>query len=148
MTEAAHGVRVPGAVVRRPTRVVTEDRGMRRDVSRLGLLFAGVGSIIGSGWLFGALTASQIAGPAAIVSWVLGGVMILLVGLMLLFSFINVMGVRAFSRFNTAIVWWKLAIIGLVIVALLVTAFQPGHFTQFGGFAPNGAESIFSPVAT
>ncbi len=54
---------------------------MRRDIGRIGLLFAGIGSIIGSGWLFGALNASVIAGPAAIFSWVIGGVMILLIGL-------------------------------------------------------------------
>jgi amino acid transporter len=73
-----------GQTTRRPSRaigrVVAEERGLRRDVGRIGLLFAGVGSIIGSGWLFGALTASTIAGPAAIVSWLLGGVMVMLIG--------------------------------------------------------------------
>jgi amino acid transporter len=54
---------------------------MKRDVGVIGLLFAGVGSIIGSGWLFGALQASQIAGPAAIISWVIGAVAILLIAL-------------------------------------------------------------------
>jgi amino acid transporter len=54
---------------------------LRRHVGRIGLLFASVGSIIGSGWLFGALNASQAAGPAAIISWALGGVMILLIAL-------------------------------------------------------------------
>ena len=57
------------------------DSGLRRHIGRTGLLFAAVGSIIGSGWLFGALNASQLAGPAAIVAWALGGLMILLVGL-------------------------------------------------------------------
>ncbi|MGZ4444350.1 MAG: APC family permease [Nocardioidaceae bacterium] len=47
----------------------------------IGLLFASVGSIIGSGWLFGALTAAQQAGPAAIISWAIGGLMILMIGL-------------------------------------------------------------------
>ncbi len=37
----------------------------KREVSTVGLLFVSLGSIIGSGWLFGALYASQIAGPAA-----------------------------------------------------------------------------------
>src|SRR5262245_48490199 len=54
---------------------------LRRHVGRTGLLFAGVGSIIGSGWLFGALEASQLAGPAAILSWVIGGAMIICIGL-------------------------------------------------------------------
>jgi amino acid transporter len=54
---------------------------MRRDIGVVGLLFAGVGSIIGSGWLFGALNASTIAGPSAIFSWAIGAAMILLIGL-------------------------------------------------------------------
>src|SRR3954454_15344984 len=56
-------------------------RDLRRHVGPIGLLFASVGSIIGSGWLFGALNASNEAGPAAIISWALGGAMIMLIGL-------------------------------------------------------------------
>jgi amino acid transporter len=56
-------------------------RGLKREVGRVGLLFAAIGSMIGSGWLFGAFNASAIAGPAAIFSWLIGGVMILLIGL-------------------------------------------------------------------
>ncbi len=58
-----------------------EQPGLRRDMSRLSLLFAGVGSIIGSGWLFGALEAAKVAGPASILSWAIAAVMILLIGL-------------------------------------------------------------------
>ncbi len=54
---------------------------LKRHVGVVGLLFASVGSIIGSGWLFGALNASKEAGPAAIISWALGGVLILLIAL-------------------------------------------------------------------
>jgi hypothetical protein len=56
-------------------------RKLRRDVSPLGLMFVSLGSIIGSGWLFGALYASQIAGPAAIIAWVAGGLVMLLLAL-------------------------------------------------------------------
>src|SRR3954467_3667570 len=59
----------------------SETTKMRRDIGVIGLLFASVGSIIGSGWLFGALTAAQLAGPAAIISWVIAAVMIMLIGL-------------------------------------------------------------------
>ncbi len=52
--------------------------GLKRDASRLGLLFASLGGMIGSGWLFGALNAAKIAGPAAIISWLIGGVAVLL----------------------------------------------------------------------
>ncbi|HEY8318566.1 MAG TPA: APC family permease [Amnibacterium sp.] len=55
--------------------------GLKRDVGPIGLLFAAIGSIIGSGWLFGAFNASAIAGPAAIFSWLIAGVMIMLIGL-------------------------------------------------------------------
>ena len=223
-----------GQTTRMPSRaigrIVVEEKGLRRDVGRIGLLFAGVGSIIGSGWLFGALTASTIAGPAAIVSWLLGGVMVMLIGvcyaelgamlpvsggvvryphysfgsltsytggwitwvaavttapievlatltyatnyvpwltderggvpvltpagyavavvLMFVFCLINAVGVRAFARFNTALVWWKLAIITLVIVAFFLAAVHPGNFSDVGGFAPSGASSIFSAVAS
>ncbi len=58
-----------------------DDTKMRRDIGVIGLLFASVGSIIGSGWLFGALKASQLAGPAAILSWLIGAVMIMFIGL-------------------------------------------------------------------
>jgi amino acid transporter len=54
---------------------------LRRHVGIVGLLFASVGSIIGSGWLFGALNASTQAGPAAVISWALGAVMILMIAL-------------------------------------------------------------------
>jgi amino acid transporter len=50
-------------------------------MGRISLLFAGVGSIIGSGWLFGALNAAREAGPASIFSWAIASVMILLIGL-------------------------------------------------------------------
>jgi amino acid transporter len=54
---------------------------LRRDVSPSGLMFVSLGSIIGSGWLFGALYASQIAGPAAIIAWIAGGLVMLLLAL-------------------------------------------------------------------
>jgi amino acid transporter len=42
---------------------------------------ASLGGIIGSGWLFGSLYGAQIAGPAAIISWIVGGIGVLLIGL-------------------------------------------------------------------
>ncbi|MES9525647.1 APC family permease [Streptomyces capoamus] len=59
----------------------TESGGLRRDVGLIGLMWASVGSIIGSGWLFGAEKAVVAAGPAAIISWVIGAVAIVLLAL-------------------------------------------------------------------
>ena len=53
----------------------------QRAISPIGLLLAGIGSIIGSGWLFGPLYAAQIAGPAAILSWMIGGLLMIIIAL-------------------------------------------------------------------
>lgn len=62
-----------GAVPRRP--------GLRREIGFIGLLWASGGSIIGSGWLFGARNALEVAGPAAVISWVIGAGAIFLLAL-------------------------------------------------------------------
>ena len=67
------------AVLERPAPV--EHKGLRREVGFIGLIWASEGSIIGSGWLFGAQGALGTAGPAAIISWGIGGVAILILAL-------------------------------------------------------------------
>jgi amino acid transporter len=54
---------------------------LNRRMGTFALMMVGLGSIIGSGWLFGAWRAAQIAGPAAIFSWIIGMVVILFIGL-------------------------------------------------------------------
>ncbi|GAA1765419.1 APC family permease [Nocardioides hankookensis] len=214
----------------------TEERGsgagLKRHVGVVGLLFASVGSIIGSGWLFGALNASIEAGPAAIISWALGGFMILLIALvyaelgtmfplsggvvrfphlafgsfasyaagwitwvavattapieveaalqyatkyapftrehmvdgevvhtltglgyasavvlMAVFVVINYYGIKWFARINNVLVWWKIAIILLVIAAFMVSAFHTENFTDYG-FMPEGWHGVFTAIAT
>ncbi len=205
---------------------------MRRDIGTVGLLFAGVGSIIGSGWLFGALNASEIAGPAAIFSWLIGAVMIMLIGLvyaelgtmfpvsggvirfphiaygsfasytvgwvnwiaaaavapievegalqyatryagftherevggdtvytltalgyavavvaMAVFVVVNYYGIRWFARVNNVAVWWKLAIITVVVVAFVITEFHGSNFHSHG-FSTDGLHGIFTAIAT
>jgi amino acid transporter len=46
------------------------DVGLKREMGIVGLTWASEGSIIGSGWLFASLGASQAAGPAAIFAWI------------------------------------------------------------------------------
>ncbi|MFJ7153649.1 APC family permease [Streptomyces sp. NPDC101118] len=50
--------------------------GNRKGLSLFALIMIGIGSIFGSGWLFGAGTAAQVAGPAALAAWVIGAVFI------------------------------------------------------------------------
>lgn len=213
-------------------RKAADDTHLKRDIGIVGLLFTAVGSIIGSGWLFGALNAAEIAGPGSILAWAIGGVMIIFIGLcyaelgtmfpvsggvvrfphfafgsfasytlgwitwlaaasttaievlaalqyannylpwlqkledgvpvltgpgfavaialLALFSLINVVGIRWFARLNNALVWWKLFIIILVVVAFLLTAYNGLNFSNAtaGGFLPFGWPGVFSSIAT
>jgi amino acid transporter len=215
-----------------------EKSGLKRDLGPIGLLFAAIGSIIGSGWLFGAFNASAIAGPSAIFSWLIAGVMILLIGLtyaelgpmfpisggvvryphlvwgsfasyslgfitwissaavpaieaigaltyatkffpfttaakaggvqvhvltplgigaavvlLAVFTAFNAFGVRLFAQINNVLVWWKLAIIVLVIAVFVITALatttmgSPANFTSHG-FAPGGVAGVFIAIST
>ncbi|MGH3943248.1 MAG: APC family permease [Pseudonocardiaceae bacterium] len=216
----------PTEVPRKVT--VRLDTGLRQDVGRTSLLFTGVGAIIGSGWLFGALYAAQIAGPAAILSWIIGGIMVMVIGvvyaelavmfpvsggiirfphysfgsfasyssgwtswlaaaavtpievlattqyadpyipwlmdstngvfvltgpgllvaiaLMFVYSVVNVLGVKLLTRLNNVLVWWKLAVIALVVLAFLVLAFNPGNLGAVAGFAPSGFGAVFAAI--
>jgi amino acid transporter len=75
-TSSATGQLRTAGARRRPQRP-----GLRRDIGFIGLLWASGGSIIGSGWLFGAQGALATAGPAAIISWGIGALAILLLAL-------------------------------------------------------------------
>lgn len=48
-------------------------------IGLLGLTMASLGSMFGSGWLFGAWKAARLAGPAAILAWPIGFIAILLI---------------------------------------------------------------------
>src|SRR6266581_3835594 len=54
---------------------------LQRSVGFYGLMFVSLGSIIGSGWLLGALTAAEVAGPASIIAWLLAAAMLALLAL-------------------------------------------------------------------
>jgi amino acid transporter len=54
---------------------------IRRQVGTFALMLTGLGSIIGSGWLFGAWRAAGLAGPAAVWAWVLGALIVTTVAL-------------------------------------------------------------------
>jgi len=203
---------------------------LRRDVGFWGLMFVSLGSIIGSGWLLGALTAAKVAGGASLLSWLLAAVMLGLLALvhaelggaypvaggtarfphfafgpfagftagwmgwlqavtiapievlatlsyvahidwvandvtilntdgtlthaglviatvfMIIFTFINIIGVKWLARVNNVAVVWKTAVPLLTIVVLLLTRFNSSNFTAGGGFAPYGGHGIFAAL--
>ena len=69
------------AVAGRPVGAPERRPGLRREIGFIGLLWASGGSIIGSGWLFGAQKALIAAGPAAVISWGIGALAIFLLAL-------------------------------------------------------------------
>jgi amino acid transporter len=214
-------------MARTPVRQATSggQPSFRRDVGLMGLMFVSLGSIIGSGWLLGALTAATSAGGASIVSWLLAGVIIVLLALvhselgaayplaggtgrwprlvfgsfggftagwvawlqavtiapieveaalsyldhqwhglitgtgaltltglgvgtalMLLFTVINVLGVRWLAESNRIAVLWKVAVPVLTVVVLIVVSFHGANFTAGGGFAPAGAHGVLAAL--
>jgi len=54
---------------------------IKRSIGTFGLTMIGLTSMVGSGWLFGSARASQIAGPAAIFSWIIGMIIILTIAM-------------------------------------------------------------------
>ncbi|HZQ82911.1 MAG TPA: APC family permease [Gaiellaceae bacterium] len=116
----------------------TANARFRRDVNLLGLTFVSLGSIIGSGWLLGALYAAQIAGPAALISWGIGAVFMLLLALIhaeLGGAFPFAAGVARFPHaaygavigFAIGWIWW----LGSVTVAPIEVEAALQYFTHY-----------------
>lgn len=210
--------------------VVGTERHLRRDVGFWGLTFVSLGSIIGSGWLLGALTAASAAGPASLLTWILAAIILALLALvhaelgaaypiaggtarfpafafgsltgfaagwmgwmqavvlppveveatlsysahigwvrdnvtilhedgtltgtglivgtvfMLLFTIINLVGVKWLSDTNSVTMIWKTAVPVLTIVVLLAISYHGSNFTAGGGFAPFGAGGVFAAL--
>jgi amino acid transporter len=65
-----------GATAATPT-----DVGLKREMGFIGATWASETSIIGSGWLFGAFLAAQAAGTAALLGWIIAGVIVIILAL-------------------------------------------------------------------
>lgn len=52
---------------------------MKRSISVSGLLFSSISPIIGSGWLFACYYTANLAGPAAVISWLIGSVSVIII---------------------------------------------------------------------
>ena len=63
-----------------------------------------------------------------------GGGIIAAVVLMLVFTYINLVGIRWLANLNTGLTTWKVIIPVLAIVVLLLTHFHGGNFSAGGGF--------------
>ena len=203
---------------------------LHRKVGLRPLTLISLGSIIGSGWLLGALHAASVAGAASLISWVIAGVVLTILALvhaelgstypvsggtarfpfmafgalggfaggwmafvqavtiapieveaslgylqskfpgtfdvynsagtalngkgigwgalfMVVFTIINIMGVKWLAETNSIAVYWKIAIPAVTIFALIFTSFHTSNFTAGGGFSPYGFHGVFAALA-
>src|SRR5438552_9977837 len=65
-----------GVAVTTPT-----DVGLKRELGLIGAAWASETSIIGSGWLFAPLAAALLVGGAAVLDWVIAGVVVIVLAL-------------------------------------------------------------------
>jgi amino acid transporter len=65
--------------------------------------------------------------------------------LMAIFTAVNFLAVRLFSRVNSALTWWKVAIPVLAIVVLF-TQFRSSNLSSHGGFMPYGTKALFGAI--
>ncbi len=70
---------------------------------------------------------------------------IMTIVLMAVFTVINFLGMRLFSRVNSGITWWKVAIPVLTIIVLLFKM-HPSNFGAGGGFMPYGIKALFGAI--
>ncbi|MFJ8433101.1 APC family permease [Kitasatospora sp. NPDC094019] len=212
-----------------PESTTASHQHYRRSLGTISLTAVGLGSIIGSGWLFGAERAARLAGPASIVAWVIGAAVALTIALtyselgsmfpkaggmvrygqyshgslagylaawanwiaivsvipgeatasvqymsswdfgwakglfdgqelsvsgvavasvlLLVYFGLNWFAITLFAKTNTAITVFKVVVPTLTAGALLLAHFDTDHFTDHGGFAPNGWSAVFTAVA-
>ncbi len=52
---------------------------LKKSMSTFTLLASAIAGIVGSGWLLGPMSAARIAGPAAILSWIIAGLLMMVV---------------------------------------------------------------------
>ena len=57
------------------------DTGLKRELGLIGAAWASETSIIGSGWLFAPLGAATLVGGAAVIDWVIAGVVVIILAL-------------------------------------------------------------------
>jgi amino acid transporter len=67
------------------------------------------------------------------------------VGLMAVFVAVNFLAMRIFTRVNSALTWWKVAVPVLAIIVLLFK-FHGSNFTAGGSFMPGGIRALFGAI--
>ena len=73
---------------------------------------------------------------------------------LLLFTIINILGIRWMTEVNKYAVWWKIAIPAIAIVAIMIVAFRPTYFGGGtvghgpSGFLPFGMNGVLASISS
>lgn len=54
---------------------------LQRSMGTIALMFTAISGILGSAWLFGPYYAAQLAGPSAVLSWLIGAIVMLIIAM-------------------------------------------------------------------
>ncbi len=133
------------------------DANLKKQISLVGLIALAVSVQIGSGWLLATLAAAHLAGPASLITWVLGAVFFAVIGIswMELGTMLprSGAGVRyprlthgAFLSFFNGWGYLIAAFALPVIEAQAVITYVGGHWPQLGLLTTSGDTVIMSPV--
>ena len=122
---------------------------LKRSISPFALLMMSVGGIVGSGWLLGPLYTAQIAGPAGMLSWVIGGLLMMVIALT--FAELGTMfpitgGMVRFIQFSHGTLvsfvmgWitWLAAVVVAPIETLAIIQYASNYIPQFMHHAGTG----------
>ena len=117
------------------------------------------GYIMGWAYLLSAVTVPTIEAEAVIgyastyIPSLMHGTVLspigILVGIVLLvvFFFLNYLGIRFLGKFNSGVTWWKFILPTLTFIFLMIV-FNKSNFTNYGGFTPFGSAPIFLAIPT
>ena len=122
---------------------------MKRVVDWLGLLFVSVGAMIGSGWMLGPLHAVKIAGAVAVASWIVGGLIVMIIAVVFaeLSSMLPVTGgIARYSQFShggfvSFVMTWTAWIAYILIPTVEVQALLEYSANYFPGLVNTGIDS-------
>jgi amino acid transporter len=131
------------------------DAHLKKQISLIGLIALAVSVQIGSGWLLATLAAASIAGPASIITWILGAVFFGVIGVtwMELGTMLprSGAGVRyprlTHGPFLSWFNGWGYLIAALslpVIEAQAVITYVGGHWPQLGLLTTSGGTRVLS----
>lgn len=117
------------------------DNIFKKEIGPFALLFISMTAIFGSGWLFAPLYAAQIAGPAAILSWLIGAGMAIVIALTMaevITLFPRAGGLQAIAQLTHGKLLGILTNVLMLLVCIMLPALEVRAILQYLGANSSG----------